>query len=1298
MSYQTSTVANLLLDTHATPGATSEAPSWDIHLDMAAFPYLTDHGFQGMTVLPGSFYVELALAGGAALAGDAPQRVRDIVFENVFLLAADSPRAMRMTITPQADGTLQVSCHDIAQGTGQPTRYARLTIPAAEGFAASASAAPAPEAVQARCSEQMSGSDLYAAFARNGNQYGPLFQSVAQFWRGEHEALAQVRMPAALEAELLAAHLHPVLLDACVQTFASINNTGRTFVLVGFEEVRRFDLRGSQFWAHAVIEHEDGGAPVGTVQLLTEDGQVALELRGLRINYLEGAREEDDAARATLAVAATFTAEPVEESLAFWGRELGTPLKVEFAHYNQVFQQLLDTSSLFARNEQGMNVVLLRFEDWVRHHRALALAVEPEEKERLLAQHDRYTLPNRLEIAHLNQYETEYVYKEIFVDQSYNKHGISFQDGDTVIDIGANIGLFTLWMLQQCKDPTIYSFEPSPPVYQLLATNANLYGKNVHPLNYGISDCTKEATFTFYRKSSVFSSFAADTEEDAHAIRAVVENMLRESVNVSDEELDAFVDELMADRMESTAYTCQLRSISDMIREHHIQKIDLLKIDAEKSEQDILRGIDDEHWPMIKQIVMEVHDQEGPIIRDVLDTLRGRGFEVAMEEEYFLHNSGLYNIFATREQVQPAAEQPAPADTRQRTIQENVESLSLAMRGAAERSAVPYLVVVCPPSPAELADPAQAVFYQQMEDLLASNLAQASNTYMVRSAELAATYPVAEYYDAEGDTLGHVPYTHSFFAALGSMIARKFHTTRRAPYKVIVLDCDNTLWNGVCGEDGPQGIGIDEARAALQTFMVRQHDAGMLLCLCSKNTEEDVYEVFAQRDDMPLTREHVVTSRINWQPKSANLRELAEELQLGLDSFIFIDDNPVECAEVRANCPEVLVLPLPEDTTTIPRFLDHVWAFDHLKITEEDRSRTSMYQQNIQREKARSTSLTLTDFLAELNIQVRIAPPTPAQLPRVSQLTQRTNQFNFTTIRRSEAEIQRLCQGGERECRVVEVSDRFGDYGLVGVMLFELTPEALALDTMLLSCRVLGRGVEHQMLAHLGQVASERQRASVDIRYLPTRKNQPALDFLTSVVGDYQESAEEGLLFRVPTEFAQHVTYTPAESAPPADANGESKPRAARAAASAVDAALLERFVQIANTLYDAEQVLGRASARQVQQRSDTAGVYVAPGSDLEQSIAAVWQEVLGLERVGSRDNFFEIGGTSLKGVQLIAQLKQRLGVELSIVNLFESPTIGAMAAMLGTNGSSSAAASEQARASRERGERRRAQRSRRRS
>jgi FkbH-like protein len=490
---------------------------------------------------------------------------------------------------------------------------------------------------------------------------------------------------------------------------------------------------------------------------------------------------------------------------------------------------------------------------------------------------------------------------------------------------------------------------------------------------------------------------------------------------------------------------------------------------------------------------------------------------------------------------------------------------------------------------------------------------------------------------------------------------------------------------------------MDEARAALQTFMVRQHDAGMLLCLCSKNAEDDVYEVFAQRDDMPLTREHVVTSRINWQPKSANLRELAEELQLGLDSFIFIDDNPVECAEVRANCPEVLVLPLPEDTTTIPRFLDHVWAFDHLKITEEDRKRTSMYQQNIQREKARSTSLTLTDFLAELNMQVRIAPPTPAQLPRVSQLTQRTNQFNFTTIRRSEAEIQQLCQGGKLECRVVEVSDRFGDYGLVGVMLFELAPEALVLDTMLLSCRVLGRGVEHQMLAHLGQVASEQQRASVDIRYLPTKKNQPALDFLTGVVGDYQEPAEEGLLFRVPTDYARNVTYTPAESAPPADANGESKPKAA-SAASAIDAALLERFVQIANTLYDADQVLDRASARQVQQRSEAAGAYVAPGSDLEQSIAAVWQEVLGLERVGSRDNFFEIGGTSLKGVQLIAQLKQRLGVELSIVNLFESPTVSAMAAMLGTNGSSGAAASEQARASRERGERRRAQRSRRRS
>ncbi len=265
------------------------------------------------------------------------------------------------------------------------------------------------------------------------------------------------------------------------------------------------------------------------------------------------------------------------------------------------------------------------------------------------------------------------------------------------------------------------------------------------------------------------------------------------------------------------------------------------------------------------------------------------------------------------------------------------------------------------------------------------------------------------------------------------MLARKIFALQSYPYKVIALDCDYTLWSGICGEDGVAGVKIDPPFRGLQEFIVAQQAAGKLICLCSKNQEEDVFAVFDQHQDMVLKRHHLVNWRINWESKSENLKALATELQLSLDSFIFIDDNPVECAEVRANCPEVLTLQLPEQPDRIPQFLEHYWAFDQLQATEEDQQRTNLYQQNVQRQRLQQDSFSFSDFLAQLNLEIEISPMQNEQLSRVAQLTQRTNQFNLTTIRRSEAEIQQLCNLERLECRVVKVKDRFGDYGLVGL-------------------------------------------------------------------------------------------------------------------------------------------------------------------------------------------------------------------------------------------------------------------------
>lgn len=460
------------------------------------------------------------------------------------------------------------------------------------------------------------------------------------------------------------------------------------------------------------------------------------------------------------------------------------------------------------------------------------------------------------------------------------------------------------------------------------------------------------------------------------------------------------------------------------------------------------------------------------------------------------------------------------------TIEQNVQDLIAALKSATQQNTTPYLICVCPVSPAVHENDQLITFYHQMEELLATKLETVSNAYLIRPKDLFKAYPIETYYDPDGDELGHIPYTMPFFVALGTLITRTIHAISSPPRKVIVLDCDRTLWSGICGEEGALGVSIDPPFKSLQAFMVEQYEAGMLICLCSKNVEDDVWAVFDANPDMILKRKHLTAWKINWQPKSENIRTLADELQLGLDSFIFIDDNPVECAEVQAAYPEVLTLQLPEEVETIPKFLNNIWAFDHLKITKEDKERTTMYRQNVQREQFRKDSLNFHDFLAGLNLEVQISEMVPQQLARVSQLTQRTNQFNLSTLRRSESEIELFWQAENTECLVVEVNDRFGQYGLVGAMLTEadFNKKTLKVDTFLLSCRVLGRGVEHLMLAKLGEMANGMGLKYVDVIYQPTPKNQPAFDFMENVGSEFKQQCDSGYIYRLTAEYASNLT------------------------------------------------------------------------------------------------------------------------------------------------------------------------------
>jgi hypothetical protein len=304
-----------------------------------------------------------------------------------------------------------------------------------------------------------------------------------------------------------------------------------------------------------------------------------------------------------------------------------------------------------------------------------------------------------------------------------------------------------------------------------------------------------------------------------------------------------------------------------------------------------------------------------------------------------------------------------------------------------------------------------------------------------------------------------------------------------------------------------------------------------------------------------------------------------------------------------------------------------VWAFDRARVTEEDRQRAQLYVQRAERSRAQHASASLEEFLKSLQLEIAIRPMEPGQLERVAQLTRRTNQMNASCIRRTEAEIQALLAVGGAECLTVTVRDRFGSYGLTGIILFRTEGDALAADTFLLSCRALGRGVEHRMVARLGEIAMERALARVEIPFVSIGRNRPAQLFLDSIGMPLSAQA------------AAAVTYRAGEPAD-APASAEEKPKTA--------AAVRPDYVKIATELRSVGQIaehIRAASRRTAPMRAEDD----PPRSELERELAALWAELLNLPAVGVHSNFFELGGHSLLAVQLLSRVRQIYLIDLSL-------------------------------------------------
>lgn len=335
--------------------------------------------------------------------------------------------------------------------------------------------------------------------------------------------------------------------------------------------------------------------------------------------------------------------------------------------------------------------------------------------------------------------------------------------------------------------------------------------------------------------------------------------------------------------------------------------------------------------------------------------------------------------------------------------------------------------------------------------------------------------------------------------------ARIIRRARQASKKVLALDLDNTLWGGVLAELGPEGIELGdttplgEAFKAFQRYILELAERGVILAVVSKNDDTIARAPFVSHPEMVLKEHHISAWRANWEPKSDNLKQIADELNLGLDSFVFVDDNPAEIAVVNQFAPEVETVQLSEDPSEFVTLLDERRFFEVDTVTVEDTNRTAQYRAEVGRRASAARVTNMDDYLASLDMKMAIRPFCSADAPRVAQLINKSNQFNLTTRRRTQAEVESLIDAHQMRGFSVRLTDRFGDHGLICAVILSLEGESAEIDTWLMSCRVLKRQVEDEVLNEIVRVAAQAARPTVIGRYLPTPKNGLVKDLLPSL-------------------------------------------------------------------------------------------------------------------------------------------------------------------------------------------------------
>ena len=417
---------------------------------------------------------------------------------------------------------------------------------------------------------------------------------------------------------------------------------------------------------------------------------------------------------------------------------------------------------------------------------------------------------------------------------------------------------------------------------------------------------------------------------------------------------------------------------------------------------------------------------------------------------------------------------------------------------------------------------------RKLNYLLMQGCQEVKNVYIIDLDAIQAACGRSKFSDPKLYYVAKMPISLDALPAVAQAVVRTVHSLRGAVKKCVVLDLDNTLWGGVIGDDGLRGIqigelGVGHAFSDFQAWLKELKNRGILLAVCSKNNEENAKEPFEKHPEMVLRLEDFSMFVANWEDKASNIRQIQKTLNIGMDSLVFLDDNPFERNLVRSMIPEITVPELPEDPALYLQYLRGLGLFETASYSAEDSGRTKQYRELAERAVFEATFQSYDDYLEGLEMKAVAAPFDAFHYPRIAQLSQRSNQFNLRTVRYTEAEVEEIAQDDSRIGLYFMLSDRFGDHGLISVVTLDRQEGgSLFISQWLMSCRVLKRGMEEFIVNKIIQTAAQEGFQRVIGEYLPTAKNAMVKDLYEKM--GFVRVAENRFEADVPT-FQYHKTF-----------------------------------------------------------------------------------------------------------------------------------------------------------------------------